>query len=347
MSDIDYDKYYVKHCARYYGWLPAIEKYKEELNRGSLKYFTLCARSAIDVFMLEMKGLLLRDESKKLPNVVICENDKGAAIEILNLVRPPLKEAVIQGPLEDILLFQDDEQTKGLSPDAYVKNFRIRERLRIKMLSERLKMFFPFDVINFDPYGNLLDPGLRKNRLYQCLKKIFELQEQISTFLLLLTTPISCVHTDCASRLRADFEANVHRYKKIRDVLLSSLHTIGYDEIEDKKRIAIGFAKSIVLATAKNTGWNCEHQGIYVYQNKHGNRFLSSITKVYRTQSSPDESVYIDDIIRIIKDMPKYYSYKDADTNLEVIKHLEEVKKYREKVRKEGRTKMSRSERPV
>lgn len=342
MSDIDYDKYYVKHCARYYGWLPAIEKYKEELNRESLKYFTLCARSAIDVFMLEMKGLLLRDESKKLPNVVICENDKGAAIEILNLVRPPLKEAVIQGPLEDILLFQDDEQTRGLSPGAYVRNFKIRERLRIKMLSERLKMFFPFDVINFDPYGNLLSPGLSKNKLYQSLEKIFELQEQVDTFLLLLTTPIFDIDPDSASQLRVDFKANIRKHKKIHDALLSSFRTIAYDKIEDKKRIAIGFAKSIVLATAKSTGWNCEHQGIYVYQNEHGHRFLSSVTKVYKTQTSPDESAYVDDIIRIIKEMPEYYSYKDVVKNREVIEHLEKVKRYREEVRKEGRVKNER-----
>lgn len=337
MRDIDYDKYYAKHCARYYGWLPAIEKYKVEFNRRSLKYFTLCARQAIDVFMLEIEKLLLRDESKRLPNVVICEKDKNVALEILNLVRPPLKEAVIQGALEDILLFQDDNRTRGISPDTYVRNREIRDRLRIKMLSERLKMFFPFDIINFDPYGNFLNPDLNRNKLYQSLRKIFELQEQVSAFLLLVTTPIFDIHPDSDSQLRIDFESNVSKHKKIHDVLLSSVHTIAYDEIKNKKRIAIGFAKSIVLAAAKSTGWNCEHQGIYVYQNEHGNRFLSSVAKVYKTHVSLDESAYVEDIIRIIKDMPEYYSYKDSLKNKEVIEHLEKIKKYRKEVKNEYR----------
>jgi len=341
--DIDYDIYYSKHCSRYDGWLPAIEKYKIELGGRPLKYFTLCARSAIDVFMLEMKGLLLRDESGRLPNVVICERDKGAAADILNLVRPPLKEAIIQGPLEDILLFQDDKDTRGFPPGAYVKNPRIRECLRIKMLSERLKMFFPFDVINFDPYGNLFAPSFSRNKLYLSLRKIFELQKQLRRFLLLLTTPIWHVHPDCASQLRTDFDANVHKHKKIRDVLISSIRTVTYDQVEDNKRFAIASAKSIVQATARSTGWDCEHQGIYVYQNKDRHKFLSSVTKVYKTQTSPDESVYLEDLIRIIKDMPEYYSYEDVTKNRKVIEHLEKVKKYREKVRKEGRVKDSGS----
>lgn len=338
MSDIniDYDTYYPKHCARYYGWLPAIKKYKIESKRKSLKYFTLCARQAIDVFMLEMNKLLLRDESKKLPNVVICEKDKDVVPEILNLVRPPLKEAVIPAALEDILLFQDDERTRGVSSNAYVRDPEIRERLRIKGLAERLKMFFPFDIINFDPYGNFLKPSLSRNKLYQSLGKMFELQEQVSAFLLLLTTPIFDIDPDSASQLRIDFEANVRKHEKIHNILQSSFRTIAYDEVDDKKRIAIAFAKSIVLATAKSTGWNCEHQGMYVYQNEHGHRFLSSVTKVYKMEESLDESAYVDDIIRIIKSMPEYYSYKDVVKNQEVIEHLEKIKRYREEVRKEG-----------
>ncbi len=335
MSDIDYDTYYAKHCVRYYGWLPAVEKYNAELKRRSLKYFTLCARQAIDVFMLEMHKLLLRDESGNLPNVVICEEDKNAAMEILNLVRPPLKEAIFQAAFQDILLFQDDKDTKGRSRGQYVKSYGIRKKLRIKEFSKRLKMFFPFDIINFDPYGNLLNPDLDSNKLYQALKNIFELQEQIDNFLLFVTTPIFDIHSDTESRLRRTFECNVSSYATIRATLESSLDTSEYDNIDVTKRIVIGFAKSVVISAAKSEGWNHKHHGIFVYENLRRKKMLSLVVQFAKAHGSPDKSLYIQDIIRIIKQMPQCYSRKESCTNQEVKAHLQRVIEFREKSRKE------------
>jgi len=39
-----------------------------------------------------------------------------------------------------------------------------------------------------------------------------------------------------------------------------------YDEIDENKRMALGFAKSIVMASARSKGWNGEHKGIHIYQ---------------------------------------------------------------------------------
>lgn len=337
MSDIDYDTYYVKHCVRYYGWLPAAKKFNAELRRRSLKYLTLCARQAIDVFMLEMHKLLLRDESGNLPNVVICEKGKNAAMEILNLVRPPLKEAIFQGALQDILLFQDDEHTRGLSPGQYVRSFEIRKRLRIKELSKRLKMFFPFDIINFDPHENLLNPDLNNNKMYQSLKKIFELQEQIDNFLLFVTTPIFDIHSDSESRLKDEFESNVSLHTEIRDALQSLFGTPSYHDIDENKKIAISFTKSVVISAAKGEGWDHKHHGIFVYENLSRKKMLSSVVQFSKVHTISDESVYVDDIIQIIEQMPKYYSYEDSIKNQEVKEHLEKIKKYREKIRNEYR----------
>lgn len=219
-----YDTYYGKHCGRYYGWLPASEIFKRQLNKKSLKYFTLCAKEAIDVFMLEMEGILSRDKNKKLPDVIICEKEPGDAAEILDLVRPPLKDAIIVGELERILTFQDTDETKGIDPDDPkifdARDLRVRNLLRIKGLYRRLEKYFPFDIINFDPYGNLLNPGTETNiLLYQSFEKIFELQESINTFLLFITTPITNIHARIQSTFRDDFESNVSRYPKIRNKL--------------------------------------------------------------------------------------------------------------------------------
>lgn len=107
MSDPDWDTYYCKHCARLYGWLPAVQEYREKINRETIKYFTLSDVKAIDVFMLEMEGILQRDEKKRLPNVVICEGNPAKVAQIYEVIRPPIKEAVIPEKLQDLLTFQE------------------------------------------------------------------------------------------------------------------------------------------------------------------------------------------------------------------------------------------------
>lgn len=337
MTDIDYDKDYPKHCVRYYGWLPASRAFQKQIKKESLKYFTLCAKQAIDVFMFELEKVLVRDQNKKLPDVIICEKIPSCAAEIFKLVRPPLKEAVLVGELEKILTFQETEETKGLSPDEDVRDHRIRKLLRIKGLSERVKECFPFDIINFDPYGNFLNPVQERNKLCQSFKKIFELQKRIDTFLLFVTTPIFDIHPDSESRLKSKFKSNLSSHADIRTALKRSFGTIAYHKIDEKKRIAIGFAKSVVISAAKGKGWNHKHHGIFVYESPSRNKMLSSVVQFSKAQTTTDESVYVEDIVGIIKRMPKYYSYADSLKNQEVKKHLEKIKEYREKTRKEYR----------
>ena len=335
MRDIDYDTYYAKHCARYYGWLPASKAYQGQIKKNSLKYFTLCAKEAIDVFMLELEGVLLRDQNRKLPDVVICEKEPRDAAEIFKLVRPPLKEAILIGELEKVLTFQDTEETRGLSPDEDVRDHRIRRLLRIKGLSERIKEYFPFDIINFDPYGNLLNPDNKANILYQSFERIFELQKSINRFLLFVTTPITYIHSNFQYQFRSDFESNISRYPEIQDTLLSSLDTTVYDEIDETKRIALSFAKSIVMRIARSKGWDSEHKGIYIYQNRDLRKMLTSVVQFSKAHAAPNESIYVKEVIRAIEQMPEYYSYDDSLKNQEVKKHLERIIRFREESRSE------------
>lgn len=337
MSGPDYDTYYAKHCARYYGWLPASTNYKKQLGRRPLKYFTLCAKQAIDIFMLELEGVLSRDQSGRLSNVIICEKEGRVAKEILNLVRPPQEEAILVGELEKILLFQDTAEIRQLPPHEDPKDPKLRKLLHYKRLSERIKRYFPFDIINLDPYGNFLNPDLAENKRCQSFERILELQEPASTFLLFITTPIFDIHPDSEARMRNNIESNVTAHPEIRTALLSSVGAIAYDDIDQNKRTALGFAKSVVIPVARSKGWECEHQGIYVYESPSRNRILNLVIRFSKPRTAPDESVHIEDIVRIIQEMPEYYSHEYSLENQEVREHLERVKEYREQVRNEYR----------
>jgi len=331
MSDIDYNTYYAKHCARYCGWLPAIKKYKRQIKKDTLKYFTLCALEAIDVFMFEKEKILFRDNYGTLPDVIICERYKDIATQIISLVRPPLKGAILIGKLEDILTFQDTKDTIGLSPGDYVKDIRIRKLLRIKELHERLKNHFPFDIINFDPYGNLLNPDLGDNKLYRAFKKIFELQQNINSFLFFVTTPIHDIHHDTNDRLKSCFDSNVFKHKEIKDVLIAANKTSIFDEINEKKRIAMCFSKLLVMNAAISNGWDYKHHGIYIYESPSKTKMLNSVVEFYKTEKGPNESLYIKEVVRIIKKMPQYYSHQDSLRNRTVIRHLKKIIEFREK----------------
>ena len=107
-KDINYDKYQAKHCARYYGWLPESIKFKNNYKNKDIKYFTLCAPQAIDIFMFEKEGVLKRDKDLSLQNVIICEIDEHKASDIYNVVKPPYMEAIFIGKLQELLLYEDD-----------------------------------------------------------------------------------------------------------------------------------------------------------------------------------------------------------------------------------------------
>jgi hypothetical protein len=333
MSDPDWDTYYCKHCARFYGWLPAIKDYIKQTTKESVTYFTLSDVKAVDVFMLEMEGILIRDERNRLPNVVICEGDPSKIAAILDVVRPPVKEAVIPDMLQDLLTFEDDEYTRTVSAEERPRSLKIRKRLRTKQNFEILKKYLPFDIINFDPNDNLLNPAPSENRLYKAFENIFELQKLTDTFLLLVTTPIYDVAPGTDKRLRQDFATNVVKYTQIRGSLLKSVKTVQYDEIDETVRIAHGFAKSIVLSAARLHGWNCAHKGIYVYENEYHNKYLSSAVKCSNPGTTPDEPSYIADITSVVINMPKRYSYGDSLKDDAVRQHLGKIVEFRRKSR--------------
>ncbi len=334
MSPIDYDQDVPKHCVRYRGWLPACKDQKERTkNRRPLKYFTLCAKQAIDVFMLEMEGILQRDRRGCLPGVIVCEAREDEAVEIRRLVRPPVGDALIVGRLEDILTFQDTPETLAVPPDGEVRDKQLRRLLNIKRNAQRLGECFPFDVVNFDPYGSLVAPRLEANDLYLAFCRLFELQLAAEDFLLLLTTPVNSADAAVRAEFRERFDANVADHESIRDAVMSRHGTTEYDRINQTERVAVEVAKSIIIPPARANGWSHKHRGAYVYQRGGGHTMLSLVVEFHRGEDNVCE--YVEDVVRIVNDMPAYYGPNDAAADAEVKKHLEEVITYREQVRAE------------
>lgn len=328
-----YDNYYGKHCARFYGWLPASKAQKERVKKRSVRYFTLCAEEAIDIFMLEREGILTRDANNELPNVFICEKENNVASKIFSLVRPPLKEAIFVGALDMILTFQEDAQTRGRDLEDDDKNFNIRQKLQIRRLFHRLKRSFPFDIINFDPYGNLLDNNRDSNkRLYASLKKILELQAPIDSFLMFVTIPMTDIHVDYLTKFKKDLAANVAAHPDLAEALNAKYGTVNYDSIEEINRVAIGVSKSIINPIAKEYNWQCEHQGIYVYQNDKMRHMLSSVI-LFKKTTKFSADLYVQDILAVISEMPDYYPYANPFPYRDVVKDVNSIIEYRESMR--------------
>ena len=334
--NINWDKYYSKHCARFYGWLPASQEF-HKTKKKPLKYFTLCGRKAIDIFMLELAGVLKRDKNGMLSGITICEKDEDQVPEILELIRPPLgREAIIPAPLQKVLTFEDDNYTRGktiLDSEEDRPNPELRKKLIIKDFALRIQTLFPFDIINFDPNENLLRSP--NQLLYGAFEKIFQLQKVIDSFLIFVTTSITHIHPDFKTMFRRDFDSNVDNYPEIRTSLEETVNTVQYEQLPENNRIAISIAKSTIAGIARNNGWNTEHKGIYIYENNNLRKMLNCVVQLTKVNPESEETLYVEDIKRIIKEMPKFFSYEDSLQNQEVITHLEQVKELRKRIRAE------------
>ncbi len=77
-----------KHTKRSRHWLPRARELEDAIgDRRPFRYFTLCARPMIDVFMLAKEGILDHDESfVNLSDVVFCEYDQEHYPEIIEMI---------------------------------------------------------------------------------------------------------------------------------------------------------------------------------------------------------------------------------------------------------------------
>lgn len=187
-----WDFHPTKQYVRREGWLQYIKDYVERrraMGVTRLKYFTLPGRNALDVGMLYQEGLLERKDDG-FPTLAIC--DREHALEVVRNIGPLL--AYAQDHLQKVVW--------GHGRDGGIVGY------------------FPYDVINLDFCGPLLQPGNNYRRIsgtVHCIKRIFALQRRCG-FLLLLTVRAgeSMLNKKAKAVMRRSLQDNINGEEEFR-----------------------------------------------------------------------------------------------------------------------------------
>jgi hypothetical protein len=284
----DYDRDIPKHFVRYDGWLQACRA-QYDLSQAAIQsharklpltYFTFCASNAIDVFMLEKEGLLIRVGTLgKLNHVYFCENDDAEFEQIINLIRS--EEAGFQGDFKKIVLFEDDDDTRGreeLDPHERVPSKTVRDKFRYKHLNGRLRKLFPLDVINLDPYGVFFPPREDKYSLMlQAIEKIFGWQgnhhpedDHVCTeFTLMLTTHLdqTVYNSGAVDNMKQIALSNIESYPAFSAAFNSKFGHVdpfSLRESDFPRFFSITLPK-LISEIARAHGWFGHRHRIYIY----------------------------------------------------------------------------------
>ena len=202
-TKLNWDTDVVKHYIRRAAWLPAlIAQSADSKSTGRKpKYLTFCAAQAIDVFLFLREGLLTRDtDTDSVLNTYFCEKDATGFNTISQLIGA--HEQGFFGDFQDMILFEEDELTKGFTyADRQQRYGRdIRRRLSVKARHQRFKAAIPFDVVNLDICGTFFPPssGLLSPML-KSLRRLFKWQtasalknSSFASFTIFLTTHVEC-----------------------------------------------------------------------------------------------------------------------------------------------------------
>ena len=284
-----------KHKKRLRHWLPHWKALAERIGDDRpIRYFTLCARSMIDVFMLVLEGLLKIDpENYSINRVHFCECDEGQFVEIGEMIAR--EDSGFLGRLESIVLFKEDDFTaqfptldsisikleeEGLHsglPDDLEKV----EKLLLKRTHFNVKSSFPYDFINLDfcQYYYPRPPGML--RINETIEKILDWQrrpsddgEDVSLQEFILT--VTCRHdvefpAEAEARLTELIRNNCRTSQQYRDQLEKTRGTSQVEEWIRRDRedfFFSGWPKDIARL-ARDYGWSMEVLD-YVYYRRIG-----------------------------------------------------------------------------
>lgn len=185
----EFDKWWndpKKHYKRLHHWLPRAKELRSQVDRTRpFRYFTLCARSMIDVFMLAKEKVLNYDPLRgTVRHVRFCESDDEQFPEIRELIG--IENAGFSGKLEDLVLFKDNHLTAryptlddiGLALEDEGLAVEKKAILDTKRTHLYLKSSFPYDFINLDFCGYYYPkpPGILK--INRTVEKFLDWQRQ-------------------------------------------------------------------------------------------------------------------------------------------------------------------------
>jgi hypothetical protein len=317
----EFDKWWndlKKHRKRLLHWLPHWKALAMKLgNDRAIRYFTLCARSMIDVFMLVKEGLLKIDpDNNSINRVQFCECDQEQFVEIREMIAR--EDAGFFGELENVVLFKDDDFT-GQFPTLESISVKLEdeslhtgqpsdlqkvEKLLLKRTHFNVRSSFPYDFINLDfcQYYYPRPPGML--RVNETVEKILDWQrrpsedgEDLSLQEFVLT--VTCRHdvefpAEAEARLAELIRKNCSTSRVYKDQVEKTRGTSKVEDWVTKDRedfFFSGWPKDIARL-AKEYGWSMEVLD-YVYYRRTGDEnnpyvIACLVARFSRSQSIPD-----------------------------------------------------------
>lgn len=226
----------IKHKKRTAYWIPIAKSYRTRLKANrSLKYFTLCAREMIDVFLLVKERVLQIDKhSHQIDGVFFCELDEQVMPEIKELLG--YEDSGVLGRLEDILLFEDgldtDNHTTIEGIDAYFdkEGEGIPGPLLLRLKQKRnhlvFKKQFPFDFFNLDLCDVYYQDPPNTLKIANAVKRIMQWQGRqglsggeaynLERFVLAVTCRFAAdeIPDEAMEKLTAVLEKNINEFPR-------------------------------------------------------------------------------------------------------------------------------------
>lgn len=178
-----------KHYKRMNHWLPHLRGIASRLkgSRG-IRYFSLCARHMIDVFMLVDEKLLIIDANGEIHGVQYCEMLDTWYTEIRQIVAR--ESSGFYGRLEDVALFQDTPYTQSFKTIGDIERERLKkgEELTSEQLAElyqketslQFRGSFPYDYINLDFCGYYYDKAPDVFRITDTVSRFLDWQRDVA-----------------------------------------------------------------------------------------------------------------------------------------------------------------------
>jgi len=345
---IDYDSDPIKHYVRYDGWLEAFRYQHDRVSvairvkrrKQPFTYFTFCASQAIDVFMLEREGLLVRDEAGgRLNHVYFCERREDEFAQIVNLIKS--EQAGFKGDFKEIILFEDDDDTHGKDAVDMVgrtPDKAVRDKFRYKELHRRFHNLFPLDVINLDVHGVFFPQHENKySAMLRAVKKIFEWQQhslsvednhRCERFTLMLTSHLEegFLKEGALGEMEEIVQDNITNHEEFSEAFNAKFgHTNpGALRVADFPTFFAVTLPKLIAPLAREHGWFGEHRRIYTYaRSTHAERppyyMMSSIVNYERLPAEADRLPRLWDnladefVTRYVREMCDVLTYKPVD----------------------------------
>ena len=367
MSHINFEEDLLKHYVRRYGWLSASRQQKQAIRNRSkkipLRYFTFCASEAIDVFMLEHEGILKRSEKTgRLEGVYFCEGDSQSFGKIADLIGSP--EKGFQGKFEEIVLFEDSEETTGKTlADENLYLPEIREKLICKDAHFRLREAFPFDIINLDICGVMFP--LRKGVITPLIESILKILEwqtvsrfsisdlPCKQFTLFLTSHIDRDRTDqtAIEQLKNRVCDNISTSTDFRDAFTERYGHAQADLLAQKnfaEFFCVALPKFMIHEALFKLGWTVTSGPTYLYnrddkwvENKqyqimHAVSVYKRIPDFEQSLDNPGTGEYIQAVTKLVNDGVQLVEevIENPDITRELREDLKDIIETRDRHRK-------------